>query len=55
MSTPGPLRPSTPFQRLTEFARRVIAVPKAEVDAQARKYRRRKSQRRGVRQTGLDR
>ena len=36
----------TPFQRLTEFARRVIAVPKAEVDEQARKYRRRRDRKR---------
>ena len=35
----------TPFQRLTEFARRVIAVPKAEVDEQAKKWRRRRKQR----------
>jgi hypothetical protein len=36
----------TPFQRLTEFARRVIAVPKAEVDEQAKKYRRRRDRKR---------
>jgi hypothetical protein len=35
----------TPFQRLTEFARRVIAVPKAEVDEQAKKYRKRRARR----------
>jgi len=42
MSTPEPTREPTPFQRLTEFARRVIAVPKAEVDEQAKKDRRRR-------------
>ena len=39
-------RGPTPFQRLTEFARRIIAVPKAEVDKQAKKYRRWRKQRR---------
>jgi len=34
--------PPTPFQRFTEFAKRVISVPKAEIDEQARKYRRRR-------------
>ena len=38
--------PPTAFQRLTDFARRVIVVPKTEVDEQAKKYRRRR-QRRG--------
>ncbi len=38
-------RPPTAFQRLTEFARRVIAVPKAEIDEQAKKYRRRRARR----------
>lgn len=45
MSAPEPARPPTPFQRLTEFARRIIAVPKAEVDEQAKKYRRRRAAR----------
>jgi len=36
----------TAFQRLTEFAKRVIAVPKAEIDEQAKKYRRRRQRRR---------
>ena len=41
MSSPRP--PTTAFQRLTEFAKRVIAVPKAEIDEQAKKYRRRRA------------
>lgn len=43
MSPSEPTREPTPFQRLTEFARRVIAVPKAEVDEQAKKYRGRRA------------
>lgn len=35
-------RALTAFQRLTDFARRVIAVPKAEIDEQAKRYRRRR-------------
>ena len=34
------------FQRLTEFAKRVIAVPKAEVDAQEKKWKRRRAEKR---------
>lgn len=36
-------RPLTAFQQLTEFAKRIIAVPKAEIDEQAKKYRRRRA------------
>jgi hypothetical protein len=36
----------TAFQRLTEFAKRVLAVPKTEVDEQAKKYRRRRARKR---------
>ncbi len=37
--------PLTPFQRFTDFARRLIAVPKAEIDEKAREYERRKKER----------
>jgi hypothetical protein len=39
-------RPPTAFQRLTEFARRVIAGPKAEIDEQAKRYRKRRTRKR---------
>lgn len=42
-------QPTTPFQRLTEFARRVIAVPKAEIDEQAKKYRLRRARKKASR------
>lgn len=48
MSSP---RPTTAFQRLTEFAKRVIAVPKAEIDEQAKKYRQRRQRRKRARST----
>jgi hypothetical protein len=32
----------SPFERFREFARRIIAVPKAEIDKEEAKYRRRK-------------
>lgn len=35
-------RPPTPFERLTDFARRIVAVPKAEVDRRAAEYRKRR-------------
>lgn len=42
-------RPPTPFERLTDFARRIVAVPKAEVDKRAKEYARtRKKNRRRV-------
>ena len=31
--------PESPFQRFEEFARRVISVPKAEIDERERAYR----------------
>lgn len=37
---------ATPLERLTNFAKRVIAVPKAEIDEQARKYDQKKKRRR---------
>ena len=37
---------TTPFQRLADFARRVVNVPKAEIEAQEKKYRRRRAAKR---------
>ncbi len=36
----------TPFERFTDFARRVIAVPKKELDKKRRVYQRRKAKKR---------
>jgi len=33
-------REPTPFERFTDFTRRIIAVPKAEVEKQKRRYQR---------------
>jgi len=35
-------REPTPFERFTDFTRRIIAVPKAEVEKQKRSYRKRR-------------
>lgn len=32
----------TPFERLTDFARRIIAVPKSELDKRTRAYERKR-------------
>jgi hypothetical protein len=45
MPKPHATAPLTPFQRFTEFAKRVIAVPKAEIDEQAKLYRRHRKKR----------
>lgn len=37
--TPDPTPPETPFQRFEEFARKVLSVPKAEIDERERAYR----------------
>lgn len=34
----------TPFERLTEFTRRIVAVPKSEVDKKIQALHRRKKQ-----------
>lgn len=34
--------PTTPFERFTDFTRRIIAVPKAEVEKQRRTYQRKR-------------
>jgi hypothetical protein len=40
MSDPLPSRPDpTPFAKFTEFARRLIAVPKAEADEKEKEWR----------------
>ncbi len=36
----------TPFERFTEFTRRIIAVPKSEIQAQERLYQRRRAKKR---------
>ena len=42
-SRPPPDR--TPFQRFTDFAKRLMSVPKSEIDEQAREYEQRKRER----------
>jgi hypothetical protein len=39
--SPDPLTapPQTPFERFEEFARKVVSVPKAEMDERERAYR----------------
>jgi hypothetical protein len=37
-----PAKEPTPFERFKEFTRRLVAVPKAEIDRQARVYRKRR-------------
>lgn len=34
-----PAQEKTPFERFEEFARKVISVPKSEIDERERKYR----------------
>ena len=33
----------TPFERLTEFTRRIIAVPRSEIEKRARAYKRKRT------------
>jgi hypothetical protein len=42
-ASPDPLSPppQTPFERFEEFARKVVSVPKSEVEARDREYRKR--------------
>ena len=44
--TPDPPPSETPFQRFEEFARKVLSVPKAEIDKRERAYRERRKKRR---------
>ncbi len=46
MSEPAPSAAPepTPFEKFTDFARRIIAVPKAEADEQEKKWREAKSE-----------
>lgn len=37
-----PAREPTPFEQFKEFTRRLVAVPKAEIDKQARAYKRKR-------------
>jgi len=39
----------SPFERFREFARRIIAVPKAEIDKQEAKYQRERKKQKGLR------
>jgi hypothetical protein len=41
-SSPDPPPAPTPFEQFEEFARRIISVPKAEIQEQERLYRERK-------------
>jgi len=36
---PGAAEPPTPFDRFAEFTRKIVSVPKEEVDEQARRFR----------------
>jgi len=38
-------REPTPFERFTDFTRRIIAVPKAEMEKKAKEYKKRRSKR----------
>jgi len=38
-ASPDPPSPQTPFERFEEFARKVLSVPKAEIDNRERVYR----------------
>jgi hypothetical protein len=40
-----PTRPLTPLDRLKDLTRRLVAVPKAEIDARAKLYRRSRQKR----------
>jgi hypothetical protein len=40
--SPDPPTEQTPFQRFEEFARRVVSVPKKEIDEREREYRERR-------------
>ncbi len=40
----------TPFERFTEFTRRIVAVPKKELPAQEREFQRAKKKRRRTKQ-----
>jgi len=42
---PNTRESETPFQRFERIARRLVAVPKAEIDKQSRKYERDKEKR----------
>ena len=42
---PRPPPEQTAFQRFTEFTRRLMGVPKSEIDERAREYERKKRER----------
>jgi hypothetical protein len=39
----------SPFERFREFARRIIAVPKSEIDKQEAEYQRQRQKQKGLR------
>ena len=42
---PDPPQSETPFQRFEEFARKVLSVPKAEIDRRDKAFRERRKRR----------
>jgi hypothetical protein len=44
--SPDPTPKETPFERFTEFARKIISVPRAEIEEQERLYQQTKKRRR---------
>jgi len=44
MEKPDKPEELTPFERFREFARRIVAVPKYEIDNQEAEYRRRRAE-----------
>jgi hypothetical protein len=44
-------REPTPFERLRDFARRIVAVPKEEIDQQEAEYQRQRKKRKEFPQT----
>lgn len=49
----APRRNLTPFERLTDVARRLVAVPKSELPAQERAFQRAKKKRKRVRRVSF--
>ena len=45
MKNEKPAPPETTFQRFTDFAKRLMSVPKSEIDEKAREYEREKAAR----------
>jgi len=45
LPTPDPPQAETPFQRFEAFARKVLSVPKAEIDRRDKAFRERRKRR----------